>query len=90
MQGEIKEIKSRYPREQVYLSTLGQVEGLEQLAGVKRVEQNERGYQIQVSEVAAAQEILKTAMAQTTVEHFEIKEPTLNQIFIREVGESNE
>lgn len=36
------------------------------------------------------QEILKTAMAQTTVEHFEIKEPTLNQIFIREVGESNE
>jgi ABC-2 type transport system ATP-binding protein len=29
-------------------------------------------------------------MSVTQVEHFEIKEPTLNQIFIKEVGESNE
>ncbi|MDQ0497338.1 ABC-type uncharacterized transport system ATPase subunit [Paenibacillus brasilensis] len=27
---------------------------------------------------------------QTDVEHFEIKEPTLNEIFIREVGDSHE
>lgn len=90
VQGEIKEIKSRYPREQVFLGTIGSVEGLEQLSGVKKVERNERGYLIHISQVEAAQEILRTAMTQTTVEHFELKEPTLNQIFIREVGESNE
>ncbi|KAA2299396.1 DUF4162 domain-containing protein, partial [Clostridioides difficile] len=90
VQGEIKEIKSRYPREQVFLGTIGSVEGLEQLSGVKKVERNERGYLIHISQVEAAQEILRAAMTQTTVEHFELKEPTLNQIFIREVGESNE
>ncbi|WKL05074.1 ATP-binding cassette domain-containing protein [Paenibacillus amylolyticus] len=90
VQGEIKEIKSRYPREQVFLGTTGNVEGLEQLSGVKKVERNEQGYLIHISQVEAAQEILRTAMTQTTVEHFELKEPTLNQIFIREVGESNE
>lgn len=90
VQGDIKEIKGRYPREQVYLSTTGQVNGLEQLSGVTKVDRTENGYQIRIGQAEAAQEILRLAMSQTTVEHFEIKEPTLNQIFIREVGESNE
>lgn len=54
------------------------------------MERQERGYLLSISEIGAAQRILQLAMAQGEVEHFEIKEPTLNQIFIRAVGESNE
>ncbi|MDO7906639.1 ATP-binding cassette domain-containing protein [Paenibacillus sp. JX-17] len=90
VQGSIHEIKNRYPREEVKLVTAGQVSGLEQIQGVTAVEPLERGYSIRISNPSAAQSILQAAMTQTNVEHFEIKEPTLNQIFIREVGESNE
>ncbi|GIP54215.1 MULTISPECIES: ABC transporter ATP-binding protein [Paenibacillus] len=90
LQGNLTEIKKRYPREEIILNTSTQVVGLEQIAGVSGVERKERGYLIKISDVAAAKAILRTAMEQSEVEHFEIKEPTLNQIFIKEVGESNE
>ncbi|MEF2966195.1 ATP-binding cassette domain-containing protein [Paenibacillus sp. M1] len=90
LQGNLSEIKKRYPREEVILRTSSEVSGLEGIAGVSRVERQERGYLIRISDVSAARDILHKAMEQSDVEHFEIKEPTLNQIFIREVGESNE
>ncbi|GJM82459.1 ATP-binding cassette domain-containing protein [Paenibacillus timonensis] len=90
LQGNLREIKKRYPREEVLLHTAGEVSGLERIAGVERVERKERGYLVRISQVSAAQEILRKAMEVSEVEHFEIKEPTLNQIFIKEVGESNE
>ncbi|WP_068782819.1 ABC transporter ATP-binding protein [Paenibacillus phocaensis] len=90
LQGNLQEIKKRYPREEVLLHTTGEVAGLEHIAGVEKVERKERGYLVRISQVSAAQEILRKAMEVSEVEHFEIKEPTLNQIFIKEVGESNE
>ncbi|MFD3261463.1 ABC transporter ATP-binding protein [Paenibacillus lentus] len=90
LQGNIQEIKKRYPREEVLLHTTGAVSGLEAIPGVERAERRERGYSIRISDVAAAQDILRRAMSESMVEHFEIKEPTLNQIFIKEVGESHE
>ncbi|GIP60965.1 ABC transporter ATP-binding protein [Paenibacillus woosongensis] len=90
LQGNIQDIKKRYPREEVLLHTTGTVTGLEAIPGVVRVEHRERGYSIRISDVAAAQDILRRAMEESTVEHFEIKEPTLNQIFIKEVGDSHE
>ncbi|UQZ34669.1 sodium ABC transporter ATP-binding protein [Paenibacillus sp. PK3_47] len=90
VQGEIREIKKGYPREEVLLRTAGEVSGLAGIPGVSAVQKSERGYLLSISEVAAAQRILQHAVVQSEVEHFEIKEPTLNQIFIRAVGESNE
>ncbi|ANS76845.1 sodium ABC transporter ATP-binding protein [Paenibacillus yonginensis] len=90
IQGDLQEIKKRYPRESVILRTTGAVEGLDRIGGVTQVERKERGYQLSISDISAAKAILSTAMAQSEVEHFEIQEPTLNQIFIKEVGESNE
>lgn len=90
LQGSLREIKKRYPREEVLLYTTGDVNGLESIDGVEKVERKERGYSIRISDVAAAKAILRKAMDESEVEHFEIKEPTLNQIFIREVGEVHE
>ncbi|KOP65104.1 sodium ABC transporter ATP-binding protein [Bacillus sp. FJAT-18019] len=90
VKGNLKEIKSKYPREEVVLGTSGDVQGLEALPGVTEVKRTEDGYSIRISQVDAAQSILNTAMSQSTIHRFEIKEPTLNQIFIKAVGESNE
>ncbi|MGM1047164.1 ABC-2 type transport system ATP-binding protein [Paenibacillus uliginis N3/975] len=90
VKGNLKEIKSRYPREEVLLGTSSEVKGLEQLPGVTGVSRTEDGYSVRISNVDAAQAILNTAMSQSVIHRFEVKEPTLNQIFIKAVGESNE
>lgn len=90
VKGNLKEIKSKYPREEVVLGTSGDVQGLEAIPGVTEVTRTEDGYSIRISQVDAAQSILNTAMSQSTIHRFEVKEPTLNQIFIKAVGESNE
>jgi len=90
VQGDIREIKKGYPREEVLLRTVNELPGLEAVAGITAVQRQERGYLISINDIGAAQRILQLAVAQGEVEHFEIKEPTLNQIFIRAVGESHE
>lgn len=89
LQGSLKDIKSRFPREDVTLGTSNEIQGLESISGVTKVDRLDDGYLIRISQVDAAQQILNQAMAQSTVHRFEVKEPTLNQIFIKAVGESN-
>lgn len=86
VKGSLKDIKNSFPRERVILRTTDSVAGIEAITGVKAVNTMENGYEIQISDVDCAQHILSTAMSQTTVERFEIMEPTLNEIFIKTVG----
>jgi len=90
LQGNLKEIKRQFPRESVILGTDGEVAGLDQITGVTKVDRLETGYKIGISDEQAAQEILRMAMQQRTVHRFEVVEPTLNQIFIKAVGERHE
>lgn len=86
MKGNIREIKNRFPKERVLLSTTGAVEGLASIPGVSAVNRHENGYELRVDRPEAAREIITLALSQTDVHHFEVKEPTLNEIFIKTVG----
>lgn len=88
LQGNLREIKHTYPREKVVLRTAHPLVGLQDIAGVTNVEpQDENGrYLIHINQEEATQQILQLAMQQGSVEQFEIKEPTLNEIFIKVVG----
>lgn len=90
LQGNLKEIKRKFPKERVMLVTEGNVSGLDKIRGVKGVRETASGYDIQIEDVSVAQEILSTASSQSTVYRFEVMEPTLNDIFIRTVGEKRE
>ncbi|WP_274364387.1 ABC transporter ATP-binding protein [Paenibacillus thermotolerans] len=90
LQGNLREIKRRFPREQVLLETETPVDGLENVPGVVSVKKRENGYEIAIKEEAAAQRLLQTAMGQSAVNRFALKEPTLHDIFIRTVGGANE
>ncbi|MFC4776295.1 ABC transporter ATP-binding protein [Paenibacillus sp. GCM10023252] len=87
LQGGIKDIKKQFPKERILLSTESEVSGLDQLPGVARVTRHEYGYEVHVENEGAGRGILQLAMNQSTIQRFEIMEPTLNEIFIRSVGE---
>ncbi|MDF2927163.1 MAG: transporter related [Paenibacillaceae bacterium] len=86
MKGNIKEIKSTFPKERVILGTASEVTGLEAIDGVNGVKRHEYGYELMIGKPEAARAIITHALAQTDVHHFEVKEPTLNEIFIKVVG----
>jgi len=90
LQGKLKEIKKQFPKERVILETEHPVEGLDRISGVRGVRQTPSGYDIQISDMKAASEILNQASAQTVVYRFQVMEPTLNDIFIKTVGEKRE
>lgn len=87
LQGNLKEIKKQFPRERVMVSVDGELQGLALLPGVGKVIRHENGYELTIGRAEAAQLILRHAMAQGELTRFEIMEPTLNEIFIRTVGE---
>ncbi|SDS38527.1 ABC-2 type transport system ATP-binding protein [Paenibacillaceae bacterium GAS479] len=91
VKGSLKEIKSRFPRERVRLTAENEITGLEQLPGVLGVKLLEQGgYEIRIADEASGRGILRHAMSQSEISRFEIMEPTLNEIFIKTVGESHE
>jgi ABC-2 type transport system ATP-binding protein len=90
LKGSLREIKAAFPKERVILETAGPIHGLESLQGVTSVEKHVTGYELRIKDAGAAQGILHHAMAQSTVQRFQIMEPTLNEIFIKKVGSSHE
>jgi ABC-2 type transport system ATP-binding protein len=89
LQGNIRDIKKRFPRERVIVQLEDDraIDGLERIEGVRKVDRLEAGYEIRIDRVDAAQAILDHARRQGNVVRFELMEPTLNEIFIRSVGE---
>lgn len=90
LKGSLKEIKNRYPKERIVLVTENRVNGLTDIEGVSSAEWNEHACEIRITRPEAAQAVLKAAMEQTAVHRFEVLEPTLNEIFIKEVGGGND
>lgn len=90
VKGNVKEIKGQFPKEKVLLVTDHEVKGLDAIAGVKAIHRHEHALEIEIEHEKVAKEILHHALSQTDVQHFQVKEPTLNEIFIRTVGERNE
>jgi len=91
VQGSLKQIKSRFPRERVVLAGEGPIQGLERLPGVTGVVRHENeGYELKIANPEAAQTVLSHALSQGPIRKFELMEPTLNEIFIQTVGERHE
>lgn len=90
VKGNVKEIKSKFPKEKVALSTDREVTGLDQIKGVKQIHRHENGLEIVIENEKVAKDILHHALSQAEIQHFQVKEPTLNEIFIKTVGEAHE
>jgi ABC-2 type transport system ATP-binding protein len=87
LQGNLKEIKKQFPRERVIVSADHPIEGLDSIPGVRSVVQHESGYELLIDHPETAQAVLRHAMSQGDLNRFQLMEPTLNEIFIRSVGD---
>jgi ABC-2 type transport system ATP-binding protein len=86
LSGGMREVKSRYERNRVIINFEGEPCFLHHPA-VKSFKDYGGQVEIQLHEHANAQDLLRAAMEKATIYRFELMEPSLEEIFIRTVGE---
>jgi ABC-2 type transport system ATP-binding protein len=85
LQGTMREIKSRYPKNRVAV----QYEGTINLAAepsVASVEHSAGAAELELKPGADAQQLLESLVSKVRLSRFEVREPSLNEIFIQMVG----
>lgn len=88
--GHINEIKKGYGNKTLIFKTEFPLEFADCLLGVEKVEKAKHEYHILLEDESYAYSILKQIISHGFIQKFEVKEPTLNQIFIEKVGDKHE
>jgi ABC-2 type transport system ATP-binding protein len=86
LSGGMREVKSRFERDHVVINFEGEPCFLHHPA-VKSFKNYGGQAEIELHEHADAQDLLRAAMEKAVVYRFELMEPSLEEIFIRTVGE---
>ncbi len=89
LEGELKEIKQQYGKNTVVLDYDGDAAFVQEFPGIAKLDDYGRSMEIRLKEGIDPQELLKLVANRLRVSRFEVKEPTLNAIFIDKVGGSN-
>jgi ABC-2 type transport system ATP-binding protein len=86
LSGGMREVKSRYPRNRVQVIFEGDDSFLKH-PGIAEAKNYSGHAEIRLNDEAAAQQLLASAVHNgTRITHFEVMEPTLEEIFIEAVG----
>jgi len=89
LEGRLREVKSRYPRETVQIEYEGDGAFLGQHPAVKAASRTGAYTELHLAAGADPQALLQAAAARLRVNRFELMEPSLEQIFIQVVGTGN-
>ena len=91
LQGNLADIKKSYGRINLFVKAEQDLKALIEAAGVTILTSVGFSYQCRVTGEAQANELLKTLVAQgITLIAFELREPSLHEIFVEKVGEVHE
>ena len=89
LEGSIREVKRGFSRNAVALRVVGGESVLEDRAFVSKVQRHSDSIEVLLAEGATPQTLLKELLAAgTTIERFEMIEPSLHDIFIEKVTEN--
>ena len=89
LDGRLDEIRSRYKSGVVSVELEGDTSFIRALPMVKTAETQDRRIEISLSEKADTQDLLKALVGRVKVKTFEVKMPSLHEIFVRLVGRDN-
>ena len=89
LEGNLREIKARYGKNQVHIAYEGDGDFLSTSSLVAAANDYGNYVEVQLRPGADAQELLRLAAARARVTRFELAEPSLEQIFIDVVGDHN-
>ena len=88
LQGNLKEIKETYPANRVEINVNQDIKNDIKELGLETENETNNNYTIKISDEEKAHKLLNKLVADgIRVDKFEIKKPTLNDIFIEKVGE---
>lgn len=86
LSGKLSEVKNRFGKENVILEFDGDDKFLKTSDQVKKYDNYGNYVEVQLKKDADPQKLLQEAMKGARIRKFEIKEPSLNEIFIETVG----
>jgi ABC-2 type transport system ATP-binding protein len=89
LEGNLNHIKNEYGKNTVVLEYDGDVRFIQNISEVETIDDYGKFMEIKLNEGSDPQALLKTVADKIRVNKFEVKEPTLNAIFIEKVGEKN-
>jgi ABC-2 type transport system ATP-binding protein len=89
LEGNLSRIKKQYGKNTVVLDYDGDASFIKALPGVDKIDDYGKFMEIKMKEQADPQELLDKSVGKIRINKFEVREPTLNAIFIDKVGESN-
>lgn len=88
LQGNLKEIKETYPANRVYVNAKQDISNIVKECGLLIENEANYNYILKITNEELAHKLLnKLVLNNIQVDKFEIKKPTLNDIFIEKVGE---
>jgi len=88
LSGNLKEIKKSYGRNHLILNCDGDIKGLLEKANMKILNENQDYIELSINNEDEATSLLKEILSRNIqVIRFELREPTLHEIFIEKVGE---
>ena len=91
VQGHLADIKKSWGRVNLNLKTESDITGLLETSGARLLSRKENEYKLKVSGEAEANRLLGTLIdAGVTLITFDMREPSLHEIFVEKVGEANE
>jgi ABC-2 type transport system ATP-binding protein len=90
LEGNLLDIKRQYGKNTVLLEYEGDAGFLHDFPGLAKVDDYGRYMEIRLKEQVDPQELLKLVAERLKVSRFEVREPTLNAIFIDKVGAEHE
>lgn len=91
LQGNLNEIKKSYGRVHLHLKTEQEARDIIEEVGARIITEKEREYQLKVTGEEQANNLLANLIAAgITVITFDLREPSLHEIFVEKVGEVHE
>ena len=87
LEGAMREVKSRYPRERVLLAVDGDASAYLRHSAIAEAKQFPGHIELRLAPGADPKALLRSLTeAGVAIEHWELKEPSLEEIFVRTVG----
>jgi len=89
LEGKLSDIKQQYGKNTVILDYDGDASFIRTLPEVEKIDDYGKFMEIKMKERSDPQDLLNKSVGKIRINKFEVREPTLNAIFIDKVGESN-
>ena len=90
LEGNLSQIKNEYGTNTVVLEYEGETPLIKDFQGIDKIDDYGRYMEIRLKEGSNPQDLLDKLVGKVRINKFEVKEPSLNAIFIDIVGEKNE